>query len=148
MEATGIELNTKLGWSFLVSSLELGGMYAYNRSVLLEGISEDDPAVGYQLPYSPKHRAVLFANFTYKKYRISMANSFTGARNGIDVRNEKMEGFVTTDIGLSRNITFGKHLFSIEGKVLNVFDIAYQNVNRYAMPGRNYLMSINFFINN
>jgi outer membrane cobalamin receptor len=122
-------------------------MYAYNRSILLEGISEDDPAVGNQLAYAPEHRAVLFANFMYKKYRLSITNSFTGERNGLD-KNEKLDGFAVTNIDLGRNISLGKHLFSIEGKVLNLLDIEYQNVARYAMPGRNYLISMKFFINN
>ena len=76
-----------------------------------------------------------------------MINSFTGERSGID-QNETIDGYVVTDIDLGRNFSFGKHQFSIEGKVLNVFNVDYQNVARYAMPGRNYLISINFFINN
>lgn len=147
VEASGIELNTKLKWEFPHSSMALGGMYAYNRSILLEGISGDDPAVGNQLAYTPEHRAVLIANLMYKKYRFSISNSFTGERNGLD-KNEKLDGFAVTNIDLGRNITLGKHLISIEGKVLNVFDIDYQNVARYAMPGRNYLISMKFFINN
>ena len=70
VEASGIELNTKLRWELPASSLELGGMYAYNRSVLVEGISENDPAVGHQLAYTPRHRAVLFCFLLFQKVSI------------------------------------------------------------------------------
>ena len=142
VEATGIELNTKLKWDFSRASLELGGMYAYNKAILLEGVSADDANLGNQLPYTPMHRGVLFAKYTFKNYQLSMVNSFTGKRIGLD-QNEIIDGFAVADLDLGRNINLGKHLFSIEGKVLNVFDVDYQNVARYAMPGRNYLLSIN-----
>lgn len=147
VEASGIEFNTKLKWEFSRSTLEIGGMYAYNKTILLQGVSEDDPNVGNQLAYTPKNRAVLYANYAHKKYQLSMVNSFTGERNGLD-QSEKIDGYMTTDIDLGRSFDVGKHLFSIEGKILNVFDIEYQNVARYAMPGRNYLISMNFFLTN
>ncbi|MCK5368435.1 MAG: TonB-dependent receptor, partial [Cyclobacteriaceae bacterium] len=83
-----------------------------------------------------------------KTYRFSMNNNYTGRRYGIDVINEEIDDFFITDIGVSKNFSIGNQLLSLEGQVLNVFDVEYQNVKRYAMPGRNYLISVNFFINN
>ncbi len=148
VRATGVEWNGKYQVKINKSDMEIGGLYAYNKSVLLEGISEDDPSVGYQLPYTPKHRAALFANLTHNKYRFSMNGQYTGERNGIDVINEKIEDYTLINLSLSRNFLFGGNMLSVEGQVRNVFDAEYQNVNRYAMPGRNYLISIQFFINN
>ena len=148
VKGSGVELSSKLIIDLNQGNIEVGGMYAFNKSVLLEGAYENDPAIGYQLPYTPKHRVVLYTNFMYKKYRISIHSNYTGERNGIDVRSEKVDGFLLTDISLSRNFSMWNQLLSIEGKVINLFDIEYQNINRYAMPGRNYLLSINFFINN
>ncbi|MDZ7604249.1 MAG: hypothetical protein U5K79_01395 [Cyclobacteriaceae bacterium] len=50
------------------------------------------------------------------------------------------------DITAAKNISLGKNTLSLEAQVLNVLDADYQNVESYAMPGRNYLISINFFI--
>jgi iron complex outermembrane receptor protein len=148
VESSGVEFRGNIGQKFNYFDIEVGGMYAYNRAILLKGIAADDPAVGYQLPYTPEHRGVLYANFGYKDYRLSINNNFTGERSGIDVINEKINGFLLTDLHLSKNFRLGKQLLSVEGQVLNVFDLEYQNVRRYAMPGRNYLVSINFFVNN
>jgi vitamin B12 transporter len=148
VESSGIEFNGKWVKEWRKFELEFGGMYAYNRAILLKGISESDPAVGYQLPYTPIHRAVAFANLIYKSYRLSVNNNYTGKRRGIDVINESVDDFLLTDIHISKNIHLGKQLLAIEGQVLNVFDLEYQNVKRYAMPGRNYLISLNFYINN
>ena len=147
VEASGIELNGKLKWQINHGEIELGGMYAYNRSVLLKGVSENDPAVGYQLPYTPKHRFGLNANLLYKKYRFSIYNYYTGKRNGIDIINEEIDDFLITNLTISKNFSIRNHTISVEGQILNLLDVEYQNVNRYAMPGRNYLLSLNFLIN-
>jgi vitamin B12 transporter len=148
VESSGLEFRGNVTQKFSDLDIEFGGMYAYNRAMLRKGISADDPAVGYQLPYTPVHRGGLYANIGYKDYRLSINNNFTGMRYGIDVLNEAVDRFLLTDIHLRKNIQLGQQLLSLEGQVLNVFDIEYQNVKRYAMPGRYYLMSINFFINN
>ncbi len=150
VEASGIELNGKWKTNISSASLHLGAMYAYNHSILLEGVGEDDPSVGQQLPYTPRHRFGLNANVTYQSYNIAINNSFTGKRLGMDVndKEEEVDRYFITNLSISKSLSMGKHRLSIEGKVQNVFDVEYQNVKRYAMPGRNYLMSINFFINN
>jgi iron complex outermembrane receptor protein len=148
VESSGIEINGKYRHSLTSGFIEIGGFYAYNRAVLLEGISADDPAVGFQLPYTPQHRAIFFINIIHGNYRFSINNNYTGERKGIDVLSEHVDAFYLTDIALSKNFRIGRQLVSLEGQVLNLFDKEYQNVNRYAMPGRNYLMSINFFMNN
>jgi len=146
VKANGVELKGKITWPISHGSFDLGGMYAYNRSILLQGVSENDPSVGYQLPYTPINRFGIYANVMYKKMFLGVNASYTGGRNGIDVINEEVPDFLLTDVTFSKNFSFRNQGFSIEGQVLNVFDVAYHNVNRYAMPGRNFLISLNFLI--
>ena len=75
------------------------------------------------------------------------ADIMDSAIGGLRIATEKIDEFFLTDISLSRRFNFGNHIFSFEGQVRNVFDVEYQNVNRYAMPGRNYLLSINYIFN-
>jgi vitamin B12 transporter len=147
VESSGVETRMSYTHSFSKVDLELGGMYAFNRAILLRGITENDAAIGYQLPYTPAHRFGLFMNLIYNGFRLSIYNTFTGKRLGIDVINEEVDAFMLTDLHLSKNIILGKQQLAIEGQVRNLFDVHYQNVNRYAMPGRNFLLSVNFFIN-
>jgi len=145
VHASGIELTGKYKRAIPNGTFLIGGMYALNNSKLLRGISEDDPSVGYQLPYTPRHRAVVYADLTLKSYRFSMNNAFTGIRYGMDVRINELAAFNRMDITAAKNFSLGKNTISLEAQVLNVLDAAYQNVEGYAMPGRNYLLSINFF---
>jgi len=146
--SSGVEIQSKYQQIINSVQMELGGMYAYNKATLLKGITENDPAIGHQLPYTPEHRWNVFGNLIYRDYKFSINSQFTSSRLGIDVINEEVDAFFLTDIHLSKNFPFGRHLFAIEGRVLNVFDVNYQNVNRYAMPGRNYSLTIHLFLNN
>lgn len=148
VKSSGLEFQAKYSNRFGATSLEAGSMYAYNRAVLQKGISDNDPAVGHQLPYTPIHRAGLYANLIWKEYTVSVSNQFIGARLGIDVINETVEAFALTDVRVGRQFKIGRQLITAEGSVLNLFDADYQNINRYAMPGRNYLLSVQLFFNN
>ncbi len=145
--AGGIEANGKYKWQISHGFIQLRGMYAWNVTELLKGIAENDPAVGYQLPYTPRHRFGLGASVLWKKWHFSIDNTYTGTRTGIDVINEQLDDYLLTDLSVSHSFRLGQQAFSLQGQVLNVFDIEYQNVKRYAMPGTNYLLSINILIN-
>lgn len=147
VEASGIELDGKYKWQLSRASVQLGAMYAYNKTILLEGVSDNDQSVGFQLPYTPRHRFGMYSNLTYRKWRLSVNNNFTGTRKGNDVINEEIDDFFITNITLSKNFLIGRQVFSLEGQAMNVFNVDYQNVNRYAMPGRNYLISFNYIFN-
>lgn len=147
VEASGIEIDGKMNRKLNHGMVDVGLKYAYNKTILLVGAFENDPSVGEQLPYTPLHRMSLYGNFNYKNFHFNINNTYTGIRNGADVNTEKIDEFFLTDISLSRRFNFGNHIFSFEGQVRNVFDVEYQNVNRYAMPGRNYLLSINYIFN-
>ncbi len=144
VEAAGVEMDGNLKWQLNQGSFRIGAMYAYNQTVLLRGISDKDPSVGHQLPYTPKHRFGINANLLYKKYSLSINSYYTGRRYGMDVINEKIDDFVLTNLAVSRNFLLGNQVLSIEGQVLNLFDVEYQNIKRYAMPGSNYLISLNY----
>ena len=147
VKVSGVELSGKTNWIFNRTEIELSGMYAYNRSILLQGISENDPAIGSQLPYTPIHRFAISASLLMKSYRFSIHGNYTGMRTGIDIINEEIEEFFILNFTMSKNFSIGKQMLSVEGQVINIMDISYQNVHRYAMPGRNYLISVNFFFN-
>jgi len=144
VEGSGVEVNAKTKWELTEGGVEIGGMFAFNETVQVEGVSETDPANGYQLAYTPKHRLNFFSKFNYKHYWVALNGNFTGERNGIDVRAERIHSYFLVDFNIGRRIQISQNNLSIEARVFNLFDVDYQNVNRYAMPGRNFLLSVIF----
>jgi iron complex outermembrane receptor protein len=147
VRASGIEFAGNFEFTQSWGTIQLNGQFAYNQSILLEGINEDDPSVNSQLPYTPCYRGVFNGIVLYKSYRFGIVNYYVGERNGQDVLNETVDPYFLTNLNLSKNFPLGHHQISAELQVLNIFDLSYQNVNRYAMPGRNYLLSIRYNFN-
>jgi len=146
VSAKGIELFTRMDWKTFLGTASINGHYTYTRSVLVRGVDEKDPAAGYQLPYTPVHRAVLSGHLTYRLYRLSVVNQFTGMRRGQDVINDLQDPYFLTNIVVGKNLSLGGHTIVAQVQIRNVINTVYQNVRRYAMPGRNYLVSLRYVL--
>jgi iron complex outermembrane receptor protein len=146
VHARGVELDAEAESTIGKLLIRVCGLYAWNRSVLKRGIEEHDPAAGYQLPYTPEHRAVLGIHLLVGGYRLSLINQYTGMRRELDVINGHLDPYLTTNLSISKNLAIGSSTLAAELQVLNALDTEYQNMRRFAMPGRNYLFSIRYYM--
>ncbi|MGM0581306.1 MAG: TonB-dependent receptor [Bacteroidota bacterium] len=139
--AIGIE--TQMGVNFpIINDLlfETDIQYSYTRSTVVES-ETNQREVGKQLIYVPLHKANLSASIIWKKFSLNYFNQWTGkvftTTSNSDIY--ALDPFLVTDLGL--NWKSSKWRFS--AKVKNVFNIAYTLYSGYAMPGRNFQLSIN-----
>ncbi|NJN26679.1 MAG: TonB-dependent receptor [Cyclobacteriaceae bacterium] len=100
--ASGIELSGKANFDMGWAVLQLGGMYAYNRAILLRGVSSDDSSVGHQLSYTPRQRVGINATATYRSISFGLDANYTGRRNGIDVVNNQIEGYLLSNFSIAK----------------------------------------------
>lgn len=149
VEGSGVEL--MLRYDLSVNGLDLGihTQYALNRAILKESDREDDPSLGQQLPYTPAQRYTIGVNTAIKGYFANLINYYIGKRTGQDVINEVYPGYSLLNLTFGKNFHIkGPHALSGSFSINNLFDTRYQNVNKRAMPGRNYLLSIKYFLTN
>jgi iron complex outermembrane receptor protein len=149
VEGSGVEL--MLRYDLSVNGFKLGAhaQYAHNRAILKESNREDDPALGEQLPYTPAHRYTIGINASKKGYFANLINYYTGKRSGQDVIGDIYQGYTLVNLTFGKNYRIkGSHSISASFSVKNLFNTHYQNVNKRAMPGRNYLLSIKYFLTN
>ena len=64
--------------------------------------------------------------------------------NNEHYESTEIEGYWDTNLSAYRTFTFGKH--TIEGRfdIKNLFDQQYEIVRFYPMPGRSWLLTINY----
>ena len=144
IRGAGIEFSGSYGLQW--RKWQLGGtaLVAYQRSILETGLSENDPAVGRQLPHTPKIRYSISARAGYRGYSLDVIHYYTGMRTTQDVFFDLLDDFALTNITASKNwLIFSQQVNASVG-IRNAFDIAYQNMKRYAMPGRNYFLCLRF----
>jgi iron complex outermembrane receptor protein len=147
VEASGVELMVRYDLTINGFSLGAHAQYAYTRAVVKQSDRDDDPSLGKQLPYTPAQRYTLGLNGTKKGYFVNLTNYYIGKRTGQDVIGDIYPGYSLVNLVLGKNFHIkNSHLLSGSFTVKNLFNTQYENVYRRAMPGRNYLISIKYFL--
>lgn len=136
IQTYGVE--TLWGWekSFKEDRLHWNVTYAYTIS--------KDKRTGRQLVYVPYHKATVVARYTRKRFELSYQMVYNGR---VFLQSDNDLGATLPGYGvhnMEASYQMGKHdTFRIGGKVRNLFDISYQNVERYEMPGINFSIFVN-----
>lgn len=121
--------------------LRTGFNYNLTDVVMRKSLRAEDPSVGHQLAYQPKHS--WRASFTADKdpFSLFIRVAYTGERTTLDIF-DILPAYILTDIGASAKINLTKYNFTINATILNLFDTRYQNVKFYAMPKRHWQVSV------
>ncbi len=137
---TGIVLSGTVGHY----KVKISCNYSYTDIEMKEGLWYEDPAIGQQLAYQPYHSLRASANVYKGTYNLYVSFSYTGERTTLDIF-DRLPSYTLTDIGFSHKGELFNKRFTLSGVVRNILDVQYQNVKFYAMPGRNWQLSLRFF---
>ena len=134
--------------TFQISSYKLNSGINYSLTKAVEVKSYDDQSVstGKQLIYTPAHLGNAFITLNYRKWYLSTTASYTGERYAESYKT--LDGYFLLNASLGKNFHLKKNSISLNFKVDNILNKAYQNQELYAMPGRNYGISIKYSITN
>lgn len=101
---------------------------------------------GLQLAYTPKHTGSVTVSYENPWINLSLNGQGVSSRwaNNEHYESTEIEGYWDTNLSAYRTFSFGKH--TIEGRfdIKNLFDQQYEIVRFYPMPGRSWLLTINY----
>jgi iron complex outermembrane receptor protein len=138
--ARGIETSTSIRFP-LASELnfEATGQYSYTKSTVMESEGNQNE-IGKQLIYTPMHKANASASISWKEFSLHIFQQWTGRVFTTNSNSDvfALESFLLTDLGLN----WKSNLWQLSTKVQNLLNQDYFLYSGYAMPGRNYQISI------
>src|SRR3989339_179189 len=125
-----------------VGEWKIGTGFNYNLTnvVMKKSLRAEDPSVGYQLAYQPKHSWRASVTADKEPFSLFLRVAYTGERTTLDIF-DLLPSYLLTDIGASAKININKYKFILNTTILNLFDTSYQNVKFYAMPKRHWQVS-------
>ncbi|SMG40346.1 iron complex outermembrane recepter protein [Marivirga sericea] len=143
--ARGIETSASV--EFPVASelkFEANGQYSYTKSTVQESEGNQNE-IGKQLIYTPLHKANASASIIWKEFSIDVFQQRTGKVFTTNSNSEvfALQPFFLTDLGLN----WKSNLWHLSAKAQNLFNQEYSLYSGYAMPGRNYQLTIQYKIN-
>ncbi|MCT4599772.1 MAG: TonB-dependent receptor [Marinifilaceae bacterium] len=118
--------------------------YFFSSSILKKSSSEPKN-VGKQLVYTPRHNANSSISLIYNTYTFRTNINYTGERHNLGY-TKILDDYTIINCSISKQFKFNKYSFRINGCINNLFDKEYQSWEYYAMPKRNFNISIIFKI--
>jgi iron complex outermembrane receptor protein len=139
--STGAEAGGRITRKVRDYQVSLSYNLAYTDIVMKKGLRAEDPAIGEQLAYQPVFSWRSALRIDNKSFSFYAAFAYTGKRTTTDIY-DILSPYLLTDLGATREICLAGKDFTIGAVVKNLFNVRYQNVKFYAMPGRNYQISL------
>ncbi len=138
----GVESNLVLSKAWERFSFRLTAGYAYTRSTI-EDSSNGSARKGNQLKYVPLHSANGSLTIQYKSTYLMLYNQYSGIRYTTEENNlsEAMDPFNLNNLLLG--VFLGKkNQVTLQARLTNLFNIDYQIIRAYPMPGRGVYVSM------
>lgn len=120
--------------------LEFQGFYG--QSILNKPRFENDEAYRKQLIYQPKYRWSFQLSWTYKQFIIHYQHLWNGYVYYTSDNSEWLPDFQIANCTGLYHFKLRKHTFSIQLQIKNLWNTDYQVVKNRPMPGRNFLIGI------
>ncbi len=139
--STGAEAGGKITAVKGDYSISLTSSLSYTSIVTKEGLWAEDPSVDMQMAYQPKLSMRSGIRGERGGTSLYVLFSFTGTRTTTDIY-DLLPSYFLTDAGLNKSFSLVKRKFEASAVVRNIFNVSYQNVKFYAMPGRNFQFSL------
>jgi len=147
VNATGLEIQTKLRYPWGLYDIELNGYFALSNSIIQETGDENTRGTGSQLPYTPVHMAGVNIQFKYNLWHAGIYSEYTGKTFVTTDNQTDLPGYLIVDMMASRNFRIRNQLIAVDARINNVLNKEYQNVLYRAMPGRTYMLGVHFLFN-
>ncbi|MBP9150923.1 MAG: TonB-dependent receptor [Flavobacteriales bacterium] len=147
VSSKGIE--TKLEASVTTGKLlfKLNGAYTWVSSKVTEGATANDASVGNQLIYVPLHQAKAHFSVHFAKLFLLYGHQYTGLRHTTSDNKSSLPAYQISYVTLGYEYAFKKHTMGINFTVDNLFNTAYQTIAWRPMPGRSFLINLNYQFN-
>lgn len=146
VEITGVTVNTH------AEIMPLGGLfclleahYTWERAQDKTGRTGATASFyGKQIPYAPRHSGSLSLETEYGGWFLRYHFLYSGERycQRDNAPESYLEPWYTSDLGAGYIRRFGRHTLRMQAEVNNLFDLPYEVVRTYPMPGRGFQVNL------
>ena len=136
VNTSGLELNEGIEYRNSNTLLGASAGYSYVNSITKSSLRNYDLSEGKQLIYVPKQTFYSALKGMYKNWTLLLEYSYTGLRYTTPDNSISLPGYGLVNLTISKTITYKKIKTTLHIKCRNIFDVEYQTIQWYPMPGR------------
>jgi len=139
-----VEASLNLKWKIRKLQITISNNYTYCKSTYEKTTSLEDQSLGKQLIYIPENTYNGTLNLNCWNFILGYNLTFVDNRYTSSDNQSYMPRYSLSNIILSKSFFLHKFVISLQIKVNNLFDVDYQSVKNWPMPGRNYALTVRF----
>ena len=140
----GTETATSIKYTNEKISVSASLLTNYTVSTNESRVSDSDRSLGKQLIYVPIYQGGLRTTIEYQRFTLTWNTNYTGYRYTSSDHSEYLNPFWITDAFVNYHIPIKSISLEIYGRVNNLFNKNYQAIQNRPMPGRHFLLGLNF----
>jgi outer membrane cobalamin receptor len=141
----GIETSIDAQYS-INSKWSISAALNYTFQSATDITDRNSPTFGHQIAYVPKHVGNADLTLKWKQSGLRISNFTNSLRYSLNenIPSNQVNGFVVTDLAIFTRLPIKNHDFRLQSSCKNCFNSSYAIIRYYVMPGRNYLISLNY----
>lgn len=144
VNARGIEASLNLKWKISRLQITSSNNYTFCKSTYEKTTSPEDQSLGKQLIYIPEDTYNGTLNLNCWNFILGYNLVFVNKRYTSTDNQSYMPWYSLSNIILGKSFNLSNFVLSLQVKVNNLFDVDYQSVKNWPMPGRNYSLTARF----
>jgi outer membrane receptor protein involved in Fe transport len=124
---------------------EFSSAYTYLRSIDVTDVQS--PTYGHQIAYTPEHMLNADISLSRRSLGGRVSSSYVSQRYALNenIAMNAVEGFLTIDLILWYRYQFkNEQSLTLQFNIKNLADRSYAYIRSFAMPGRNYLITLRY----
>jgi iron complex outermembrane receptor protein len=142
VNSTGAESSVSLNYIQNNISTSLRAGYSYTRAISTRSDIENDMSAGKQLQYIPENKANAMLRVAYKNVYSSWIANLTGKRYVTVDNSNYLPGYFVNSLNAGIKFVSKGTSIDVNFGIDNIFNIYYQSIAYYPLPGRSYSLKV------
>lgn len=142
VNARGIEASLNFKWMISKLLISSANNYTFCRSTYQKTTSASDESLGKQLIYIPENTANATLNLSCWHFIFGYNFTIVDKRYTSSDNQSYMPAYSLSNIIFGKSFYLDNFVISLQGKVNNLFNVDYQSVKNWPMPGINYALTV------
>lgn len=142
VNASGLESSVSMVFSSNKFTAQINASYSLTKSIAIESYLKNDATTGKQLMYIPVNQANSIIRLSYGNFYSSLGTSLTGTRFTTTDHSRLLPYYILNNTITGIKLPLQSASIDISFHINNLFDINYQSIAYYPLPGRSYNIKV------
>jgi iron complex outermembrane receptor protein len=140
VNSTGLEASFTLGYVSTNLTSRLSAGYSFTKATDRSSADASDLTNGKQLIYIPENQANASLSVNYRHFYSVWNSTMTGKRYTTVDNTKYLPGYFINNITTGIRLNLKENSLDVNFSIDNLFDINYQTIAYYPLPGRSFLI--------